>query len=159
VPVIHGLAALGRQRQQLHRLAHVAGALALGDALGDLLHAVPQLRAQQLEALGLLHGVEVFALDVLDQLQLQRRVVVQVAHDHRDRVQAGHAAARRRRSPQTSSYVGSGRPSSRSRKVSSVRCRAAAHQDRLHQALRLDAGGQGVQAVDVKAAALARVVG
>ena len=57
---------------------------------------------QALEGDGRLDGVEVFALDVLDQGDFEEAVVGDVLDDDRDLVRPASLAARQRRSPATS---------------------------------------------------------
>ena len=152
----HGFAALGREVQQLHAFAHVALAPAFAHAVGDLLHAVAQLVAQQGEAFGLLHGVEVFALDVLDQLDLQHLGVAQVVHEHGDGGQLGQLG----RAP--AALAGDDLVHRARAHVGGVGQQGAGqrpHGDGLHQAVGDQAVGQGAQAVHPQATAAARVGG
>ena len=85
---------------------------------------------QPLIGLGLLDRVEVLALDVLDQRDLERRGVVEVADDDRHFVQLRRRAARQRRSPAT---------------ISITRLADGPDDDRLEHAARADRLGQLVQ--------------
>ncbi len=82
----HGLHAV-RQLQQAQRVGDVAAALA--DDLGQLLLAVVEALDQLAIARRLFDGVEVGALHVLDDGELEDLLVVELAHDDRHRVQPG----------------------------------------------------------------------
>jgi hypothetical protein len=64
-------------------------AAALADVLRHRVLGAAEPLHQRAIAQGLLDGVEVGALDVLDDGDLQRRQVVQLAHHHRHPVEAG----------------------------------------------------------------------
>src|SRR5882672_4168641 len=77
---------LGRQLGQPHHVGDVAPALA--DDLGDLVLAAFEFIRQRVIALRLFHGVEIFALDVFDDRDLERVAVVDVDRHDRHLVQA-----------------------------------------------------------------------
>ena len=76
-----------RQLQQTQRVGEVAAALA--DDLGQLLLGVAEALDQVAVAGRLLDGVEIGALHVLDDGELERLLIAQIAHDHRHLMQAG----------------------------------------------------------------------
>ena len=84
--VLHGV----RQLQQAKGVGHVAARLAHRG--GGLVLGVGHAPHQRLVGLGLLHGVEVFALDVLYDGDLESLVIVQ-DHVLFGRLTAGHARA------------------------------------------------------------------
>jgi len=90
-----------------------------------------ELVDEALQALRLFQRIQVFALDVLDECHRGGRLVGHVAHQHRHAVQPGQA--RRAKAP----FAGNDFVLARV-----CPCAEAAHQDRLHDALRLDAFGQ-----------------
>ena len=78
---------LRRQLGQPHHVGDMAAALA--DDLGDVFLAAFELVGQRVIALRLFHRVEVFALDVLDDRDLERVAVADVDRHDRHLVQAG----------------------------------------------------------------------
>ena len=72
------------------------------DARGDLLVGEPEFVDQPAEAVRRLDRVEVLALEVLDERELELVAVGELADDRRDALEAGRVAARSRRSPATS---------------------------------------------------------
>ena len=120
-----GCAPLG-QLQQAQGVGDVAAALA--DGLGHCLLGVAEALDQRVVARRLFDRVEVGALDVLDDGDLEHLVVVELAHDTGTSCRPALCAARQRRSPATISYR-------RAR-------RARPHQDRLQHALLADRFGR-----------------
>src|SRR5690606_34179691 len=59
------------------------------DGLRDLLVRQPELVGETVQRFGLLDRVQVFALQVLDQRDRERGLVVELANDDRDLLQAG----------------------------------------------------------------------
>ena len=78
---------LGRQFCQPHHVGDVAAALA--DDLGDLVLAAFEFVGQRVIALRLFHRVEVFALHVFDDRDLERVAVADIDRHDRHFVQAG----------------------------------------------------------------------
>ncbi len=161
------------QQQRLHRFAQVeqaqqvaGGAARTPHGLRGLLVREAKLAQQPLQALRLFERIEVFALDVFDQRHGGRRLVGHVAHQHRHRVQPGQPG--RPKAPlagddfihRARTAHGLGLPLLRlpgSQAALAIVLGQAAHQNRLHDALRLDAFGQLVQRAFVHARA--RLVG
>src|SRR5712692_5471084 len=105
---------------------------ALADDLGDVLLAVAKLVDQRLIAGRLLERIEVGALHVLDDRELQRLVIVHVERNDRNLMQTG--ALRRAPAPLAGDDLeGVG-----------VAARRANH-DRLHDAALADRGGELVE--------------
>ena len=78
-----------RQREQAQGVGD--GAAGAADAEGDLLLGEGKLLHQTAIAGGLLNGVEVFALEVLDQRDLELFSSLELAQLHRKLGEAGHA--------------------------------------------------------------------
>ena len=78
---------LGRQLGQPHHVGDMAAALA--DDLGDVVLAAFEFVGERVIALRLFHRVEVFALHVLDDRDLERVAVADIDRDDRHFVQAG----------------------------------------------------------------------
>lgn len=78
---------LGFELQQTQTVAD--GGACLADAEGDVVLRHVEFSRQAAVGAGLFHRVEVLALDILDDRQLQGLAVVDVAHHHRDGGQAG----------------------------------------------------------------------
>ena len=91
-----GLDRIG-ELQQAQRVGDVAAALA--DDLGDLFLAVAELVDQRAIAFRLLERIEVGALHVLDDRELQSFRIGRFDDDDRHLVQPARCAARQRRSP------------------------------------------------------------
>jgi hypothetical protein len=128
---------LAGHEQVLHRLGEVqqaqqvaGGGTRAADGVGRLLVGHAEFVDEALDAHRLLERVEVLALDVLDERHGERGLVGNLAHQHRHFVQAGEL----RSAPA---------PFAGDDLVAAAVDRA--HQDRLHDALRLDRGGQLVQ--------------
>ena len=79
---------LGWQLDESQRVGHCGAVFA--DLGGDFLLREVELVHQLRIALGLLDGVEIFTLEILDKRQLKRRPVVHVSDDDRHRCQSGH---------------------------------------------------------------------
>ena len=71
------------------------------DLAGNVVLGQAELLGKLAEGVGLLDRVEVFALDILDEGQLELLTVRQLAHDGRDRSSPARRAAWTRRSPAT----------------------------------------------------------
>ena len=78
---------LGRQFRQPHHVGDVAAALA--DDLGDLVLAAFEFIGQRVIALRLFHRIEIFALHVFDDRDLERVAVADIDRHDRHLVQAG----------------------------------------------------------------------
>jgi hypothetical protein len=125
---------LAVEEERLHRFREVEQPQQVGrrgaraaDRVGGLLVGQLELVDQAMHALRFLQRIEVFALDVLDQRHRERRLVGDLAHDDRHFLQAGQA----RGAPATlagDDLVALGVDRT--------------HEDRLHQALYLDRGGE-----------------
>ena len=87
-PLLHERLHALRQLQQAQRIGDVARGLA--DDVGQLLLAVAEAVDELAVARRLLDGVEVGALHVLDDGELEHLAVGELAHDDRHRVQPGH---------------------------------------------------------------------
>jgi hypothetical protein len=116
----------GRQLQEAQGVADVAAALA--HHLRELLLRVGMLLDQLVVAGGLLHRVEVGALHVLDQGELEGLGVADVAHDHRHVVD-GRALCRA-----PAAFAGDD--------LKAAALTVWAHDDRLHQAFGADRIGK-----------------
>ncbi len=115
-------------------------AAALADHLGHRLLGAAEPVDQRLVAEGLLHRVQVGALDVFDDGDLQHVEVVQLAHQHRHRVQPGALG----RAPA---------PLARNDLILARSAGGGPHQDRLQHALLADRRGQLLQLGFAEAAA------
>ena len=111
-------------------------------ALRGLLVGEMEIVDQAVDALRFFQRIEVFALDVLDQRHRRGGLVVDVAHQHRDRLEAGQL----RRAE--AALAGDDLVAHRA-----IELADRAHQHRLHDALALDRGGQFVQRAFVHARA------
>ncbi|MNT30437.1 hypothetical protein D3C72_1662310 [compost metagenome] len=122
---------------QIHQAQQVGHSAArASQRSGRLLMRKTEVGDQAVNALRFFQGIEVFALDVLDQRHGRGGQVVHIAHQHRHFRQAGQL-----RSAETA-FAGDDFIFDKSAQgVLSDR----AHQDRLHQPLRLDRGGQLIQ--------------
>ena len=90
---------LSRQFQKPKRVRHMAAAFA--DDFGKLLLAVIEALDQLAIAAGLFDGIEVRALNVLDDRELEHFLVGELSHDDRNGMHPARCAARQRRSPAT----------------------------------------------------------
>ena len=135
----HGLHRVG-QVEQAQQIA--GGAAAAADGLGGLLVCQTKFADQALQSLGLFQRIEVFALHVFDQRHGGCGMVVHCAYQHGRRLQAGQVCS------SEPPFAGNDLvfPG-----VGAIR--QLAHEDRLHDALRLDAFGQFVQCAFVHACA------
>ena len=140
---------VARQQHGLHRLGQVqqaqqiaGGAAAAPHGLRGLLVRQTKLVDQALQALCLFQRIEVFALHVLDQRHGCSGVVIHIAHQHR------HLA-------QSSQMGGTETPFACDDFVLArmLPFGELAHQNGLHDALRLDAFGQFVQRAFIHAGA------
>jgi hypothetical protein len=122
-----------QQPQQIGR-----GAARAADGLRRLLVGEGKLGDQPLHALRLFQGVEVLALDVLDERHGQRRLIGNVLDDHRHRGEPGHL--RRTKTPLSGDDL-------------ELLRGQRAHQDRLDDALLADGLGQLGQRLGVHARA------
>ena len=72
------------------------------DLLGERLLRQPEVIDELPIRVGLLERTEVRPLEVLDERELELMLIGELAHDRRDALETGEAAARTRRSPATS---------------------------------------------------------
>jgi len=96
-PALHFLV----EFEQPHRVRHRCAAFA--DLLRDLLLLLAKFPRQPREGARFFDRVEVFALEILDQRQLEHVAIARFAHDDRRLGQPAFCAARHRRSPAMSS--------------------------------------------------------
>jgi hypothetical protein len=117
---------------ELEQAQQVGGGRARApDGVGGLLVGHAELVDEALDAAGFFERVEVFALDVLDQRHGQRGLVRDLAH------QAGHAAQAGQLGGAPAAFAGDDLVA-----LGVEEGADRAHQDGLHDALRLDRGGQ-----------------
>ncbi|MNM93953.1 hypothetical protein D3C81_1063410 [compost metagenome] len=130
---LHGIGQVQQAQQVRHRAARTA------DRLGGLFVRELEFADQPHDALRFLKRVQVLTLDVLDQRHRGGGLVGHVLHEHRHLVQARNLRGAE------AAFAGDD--------LVAVRLGHAAHEDRLHQPLRADAGGQLLQRALVHARA------
>ena len=130
--VAHVRLHLGRQLDESQGVGHRGPVFA--DLGGDFLLREVELIDQLRITLGLLDRVKVFALEILDKRQLERRSVVHVADDDRHLGQAGYLRGSPAALPGDELVAALARP----------------HNQRLHDAILADRLGQLVQRGIVK---------
>ena len=125
---------VARHQHRLYRLRQVHetqqvrhGAARAADGVRRLLMGKTEFRDQARDALRFFQRIEVFALDVLDQRHRGGVLVVDLAHQHRDLVQAGELRGTEAAFAGDDLVARAGR-----RRLDGT------HEHRLHDALRLD---------------------